>query len=57
MNEVLELLKKAQAAKLWGQIEITFRNGEVTLVRRTESIRLDGTGGTHQNEHRTSFPR
>jgi hypothetical protein len=57
VNEVLELLKKAQTAKLWGQIEITFRNGEITLVRRTESIRLDGMGGTHQNEHRNNFPR
>jgi hypothetical protein len=56
VNEVLELLKKAQAAKLWGQIEITFRDGEITLVRPTESIRLDGPGGTHQNE-RANRPR
>jgi ribosomal protein S1 len=52
MNEVIKMLEKAQKEKLWGNLQIDFHNGEIVLVRKTETTKL-GTEST-RHEYRNS---
>jgi hypothetical protein len=54
VNEVIKMLEKAQKEKLWGNLQIDFRDGEVILVRKTETLKITGTENTRQNEYRSS---
>jgi len=44
------ILNSAAQAHTWGQIEIELRDGEATLLRKTETERLDYRGGTHEQQ-------
>lgn len=53
MNDVIAMLQKAQKERFWGQIEVTFHNGEVTVVRRTETLKVNnGQENTRHYEQR-----
>jgi hypothetical protein len=39
--QVLALLQDAEQANFWGSIQIDFRNGQATLIRKTETLRID----------------
>jgi hypothetical protein len=39
------MLQKAQREQFYGQLQIDFRAGEITLVRRTETIKIENTDG------------
>jgi hypothetical protein len=39
MNEIVAMLQKAQRESFWGQIQIDFHRGEVTLIRKTETFK------------------
>jgi hypothetical protein len=53
VNEIVEMLQKAVKEKFWGQVEFTFHDGEVTLVRKTETIKLNkGAENNRHNEQR-----
>ncbi len=53
LNEIIAMLGKAQKEGFWGQIEVTFHNGEVTVVRRTETIKVsNGQENTRQHDSR-----
>jgi len=45
MNDVIAMLQKAQREQFYGQLQIDFRAGEITLVRRTETIKIETTDG------------
>ena len=45
MNDVIAMLQKAQREQFYGQLQIDFRAGEITLVRRTETIKIENTDG------------
>jgi hypothetical protein len=53
MNEVIRMLEKAQKEKLWGNLQIDFHNGEVVLIRKTETTKITGTEST-RHEYRNS---
>ncbi len=40
MDEVTKLLKEAQAGKFWGNIQLDFQDGELVLIRKTETIKV-----------------
>jgi ribosomal protein S1 len=52
MDAVIKMLEKAKQEKLWGNLQIDFHNGEIVLVRKTETTKI-GTENT-RHEHRTS---
>ena len=53
MNEVIKMLEKAQKEKLWGNLQIDFHNGEVVLIRKTETTKITGME-TNRHEYRNS---
>jgi len=52
MDEVVKMIEKAQREKLWGNLQIDFHDGEIVLVRKTETTKITGTENTRQNVHR-----
>ena len=55
LNEIIAMLEKAQSQSFWGQIQIDFQNGAITVVRRTETIKVTGNNGkenTRQHDSR-----
>jgi hypothetical protein len=51
MEKIIEMLRKAQAERFWGQLEVTFHNGEVTVVRRVETFKINSNNGQGENRH------
>ncbi|MGB2590960.1 MAG: hypothetical protein WBF09_03960 [Candidatus Acidiferrum sp.] len=51
MNEIIAMLQKAQKEQFWGQLEFTFHNGEVTVVRRVETFKINSGNGQGENRH------
>jgi hypothetical protein len=39
MKQIFEMLQKAAKEHFWGQIQADFRDGEVVLLRRTETMK------------------
>jgi hypothetical protein len=54
VDEVVKMLEKAQKEKLWGNLQIDFHDGEIVLVRKTETTKITGTENTRRNEYRHS---
>jgi hypothetical protein len=40
VEEVVKMLEKAQKEKLWGNLQIDFHDGEIVLVRKTETTKI-----------------
>ncbi len=38
MKDAVEVLKQIAREKFWGSVQFDFRDGEVTLIRKTETI-------------------
>lgn len=49
LNEIIAMLEKAQSQNFWGQIQIDFQNGTITVVRRTETIKVTSNNGKENN--------
>jgi len=49
LNQVMEMLQKAASQNFWGQIQIDFQNGAITVVRRTETIKVTSSNGKENN--------
>ncbi len=49
------VLNQLSKEKFWGNVQLDFRDGEVTLLRKTETVKLDGDRKNLPNE-RTRFP-
>jgi hypothetical protein len=46
----IEVLNEAAREKFWGSVQFDFRDGEVTLIRKTETIKVQGTENTRPND-------
>lgn len=40
MKKLLELIRKVQKDKFWGELKITIKDGEVKLVEIRETVQL-----------------
>jgi hypothetical protein len=40
MNELVALLQDLQRKRFWGSVELEFRDGDVAVVRKAETIKL-----------------
>ena len=38
MNEAMRLLEKLQRERFYGSLEVKFENGQVTVMKKTETI-------------------
>ena len=56
MNDIIAMLQKAQKEGFWGQIEVTFHNGEITVVRRVETFKINSKDGQGNNRHEYRKP-
>lgn len=57
-TEVDELIKKAEQDRLWGCIQIDFQDGNVVLIRKTETIKPTlAEGTTNANVERKPIQR
>jgi len=59
LNEIIAMLEKAQSQSFWGQIQIDFQNGAITIIRRTETIKVTGNNGKENNtrQHDSRYNR
>src|SRR6266404_1055422 len=54
LKEVIAVLNQLAKEKFWGNVQRDFRDGEVTVLRKTETVRMDGDRNNLPNE-RTRF--
>ncbi len=54
MNDAIAVLQQLSKEKFWGNVQLEFRDGQITLFRKTETVRLDGDRKNLPNE-RTRF--
>jgi len=52
MSQVEKMLHEIEQARFWGSMQIDFQNGQVTLIRKTETIKPQGT--THETNRYTT---
>ncbi len=55
MKDAVEVLKQIAREKFWGSVQFDFRDGEVTLIRKTETIKVQGKENTRRDQE-TSQP-
>lgn len=51
-QEILEVLKNASAKGFWGQVQVDFQDGRPTVVRISETRKLQDTENNRQYEPR-----
>lgn len=51
-KEILEALKSASAKGFWGQVQVDFQDGKPTLVRISETRKLQDMENNRQHETR-----
>jgi hypothetical protein len=58
MNDALRLLEKLQRERFYGALEVKFENGQVTVLKVTQTIlpHQSRKSGASQNVHSTSNP-
>ena len=42
MNEAISLLQKLSKEHFYGRVEVSFRDGQIELLRKEETIKLKG---------------
>jgi hypothetical protein len=42
-QEIERILREASEARFWGDIQLEYKDGQVILIRKTETIKLTGT--------------
>jgi len=47
----MAVLNQLVKEKFWGNVQLDFRDGEVTVLRKTETVRMDGDRKNLPNEH------
>jgi len=40
MDEVTRLLQEAQSTKFWGSIQLDFQDGQLNVIRKSETIKI-----------------
>ena len=51
MDKLTKVLQEAQAPGWWGHIELDFADGELTVIRKTETTKLTTRKGAIRDEH------
>jgi len=54
LKDAVAVLNEIAKNKFWGSVQFDFRDGEVTLIRKTETMKVDGMEKNRPNE-RTRF--
>jgi hypothetical protein len=53
MNDLIKLLRQLEASRFYGSLEVKFESGQVTVIKKTESIKpttnnhRENRGGTN----------
>jgi len=47
MSELLQLLRQLEVSRFYGSLEVKFEAGQITVIKRTESIKPGA--GDHRN--------
>jgi hypothetical protein len=50
MNQVEKMLREIEQARFWGSLQVDFQNGQVSLIRKTETIKPEGTTRRDSNQ-------
>jgi hypothetical protein len=40
-TKIIEAIKKIDFGKFWGKVELTIRDGKVTMIEEKQTIKLD----------------
>ena len=40
MKQALELLERARQERFWGSVQLDFQNGEITIIKKSETIKI-----------------
>jgi hypothetical protein len=52
-NELIDrYIREAEAAHLWGSIELDFQDGQITLIRRTDTFKPQREQPRHGDSNR-----
>ncbi len=54
LSELSRLLEEAKAERLWGSIQLDFKDGELVLIRRSETWKVQHPGkenNRHEGRH------
>lgn len=43
MNKVIEILRQLESSRFWGKLEVEMRDGEVTILRKSETLKVENT--------------
>ncbi len=49
MNEAITLLEKLSREHFYGRVEVNFRDGQIELLRKEETIKLATRGATRES--------
>jgi len=52
LSELSRLLEEAKAERLWGSIQLDFQDGELVLIRRTETRKIQHPGERNNRHER-----
>jgi hypothetical protein len=50
-TEIPNLLNEAAEARLWGTLQFDFQDGEIVLIRRTETVKIGEENNRHERTH------
>lgn len=52
-TEIPKLIREAAETRLWGTLQFDFQDGEIVLMRRTETVKV----GEENNRHERPYTR
>ena len=50
LKKLETMLDNAQATRLWGKIEITLQDGEVSVINESRTTKIRQEGNTHDRD-------
>ena len=50
-EEMLAMLREAERTRFWGSIEFEYRDGQVAVVRKTETKKILSRKGNNRDGH------
>lgn len=54
MTDPHKLITQLQSSNFYGSLEMTFRHGQITLLKKVETFVTDGPGKSNQNERNSN---
>lgn len=53
MEELIELLKGLEAGRFYGTLELRYEAGQITLAKKTETLKLGGNKAGQPGQQKT----